>query len=94
MRILNTNKDFYSAVGKNDFTVVFEKTSDDELRILEGTCNEDKIKNLLPPKKGGKAKNKVKRKSNPEVVSVFDLEANEWRAFRLDSLLKVDIKAR
>jgi hypothetical protein len=85
MKTLNTNQDFYSAVGNNDFTVVFEKTSDDELRILEGTCDKKKIANLLPPKKGAK--------NNPQVVSVFDLEANEWRAFRLDSLLKVDIKA-
>jgi hypothetical protein len=93
MKTLNTNQDFYSAVGNNDFTVVFEKTSDDELRILEGTCDKKKIANLLPPKKGAKNKSKVKRKNNPQVVSVFDLEANEWRAFRLDSLLKVDIKA-
>lgn len=63
MKVLNTNKDFYAAVGKNDFTVVFEKTSDDELRILQGTCDAEKIKNLLPPNQGGKAKNKVKEKT-------------------------------
>ena len=93
MKTLNTNKDFYKAVGSNDFTVVFEKASDDELRILEGTCDAKKIASILPPKKKGKNKNVIKRKNNPDVVNVFDLEASEWRAFRLDSLLRLNIKA-
>ncbi len=91
MKTLNTNKDFYRAVGKSDFTVVFEKTSDDEIRILEGTCDAKKIASILPAKKG-KKKNTIKRKNNPDVVNVFDLEASEWRAFRLDSLLQLNIK--
>ncbi len=35
-----------------------------------------------------------KRKSNPEVASVWDLDKNAWRSFRYDSVKSVSVDGR
>lgn len=33
----------------------------------------------------------VPRKENPDVLSVWDVEANGWRSFRLDSIISITV---
>lgn len=59
-------------------TVVFTKKDGTE-RTMKCTTMESIIPVKYHPKNTGRAK-------NDQVQNVFDVELNEWRSFRLDSL--------
>lgn len=61
-----------------DVQVTFEK-SDGTERIMRCTLSESKIPEQSKPKNTGK-------KSNDQVLPVFDLDKNAWRSFRLNSV--------
>lgn len=65
-------------------TVVFEKTNG-ELREMRCTLQS----NYLPPQllQEGEAVNK--RAENPNTLSVWDVENNGWRSFRMDSIKNI-----
>lgn len=83
-------KELLARLREGEVTIVFLKADETE-RTLRGTLNEDLIgpepivDNPLGPKKP-----KHHRKRNPEVQVIYDLDANEWRSFRWDSLVSVE----
>jgi|15BtaG_2_1085339.scaffolds.fasta_scaffold00619_12 hypothetical protein len=67
--------------------VTFNKVNGDQ-RIMTCTLKADK----LPEVKVNESTNKPKkvRKQNPDVCSVFDINAEGWRSFRWDKLTNVN----
>jgi hypothetical protein len=65
----------------NTVHLTFRK-KDDTIREMTCTLMESK----LPQKEQGKES----RKENDTSIPVFDLEKNEWRAFRFDSIKQIN----
>jgi hypothetical protein len=63
-------------------TIEFEKV-DGSTRKLVCTLSPSKIPVEKSPKNAGKAKNE-------EILAVFDVEKQDWRSFRWDSVRKVE----
>ena len=70
----------------NEILVTFEKTDGTEREML-CTLIENKIPDEKKPKNAG-------RKVNTESLSVFDLEKNEWRSFRYNSVKYFTVKTK
>jgi len=70
---------------ENVVNVVFVKKDGTE-RILNCTLNPS----LLPAQD---TETSSTRKSNPEVMSVWDVDNSGWRSFRLDSVLTMSVGA-
>ena len=71
--------DLVKLLKTKEVTVVFKKVSGD-LREMHCTLKEE----VLPKIKGTSV-----RKRNEEVLPVWDLDKEEWRSFRLDSIIEV-----
>jgi len=65
-------------------TITFTK-KDGTLRTMKATLKEDFL-----PRQIDVEEHAQKRKPNPDVCAVFDLEVEGWRSFRWDSLMIVD----
>lgn len=61
----------------------FTKVKDGEVRQMKATLVSDKI----PSDKMPKTDANENLKKNQTAVRVFDLDLNDWRSFRVDSLL-------
>ncbi len=70
---------------KKIVTITFTKV-DGSKRVMKATLKDDLI-DYEP--KDSKDTEKV-RKENKDILSVWDIDANGWRSFRLDSLIRVD----
>lgn len=70
-------------LGKNTLKIVFTKTDGTE-REMHCTLDES----VVPPyeKKGTK-------KSNEDVIPVWDIDLSAWRSFRVDSVKLVEVIA-
>ena len=66
-------------------TVSFRKANG-ELRLMVCTLQSD----YLPPVDPVKAATAAAKPANDEVVVVWDLEAEGWRSFRVDSVISVE----
>lgn len=64
-------------------TVKFTKKDGSERKML-CTLSENEIPSEKSPKNTGKAK-------NDDVIPVFDVEKQEWRSFRIDSVVSIII---
>lgn len=62
-------------------TVVFEKTDGTE-RVMKCTLRDD----IIVPYEKKTDKNKV---VNPNIIAVWDVEVNDWRSFKYDSVKEV-----
>lgn len=63
-------------------TVVFEKT-DGSIRTMKGTLLAEYLptwEKTVEPAEG------LERKQNENILSVWDMENNGWRSFRIDSI--------
>jgi hypothetical protein len=65
----------------NEATITFIKKDGTERKML-CTLMEDKIPSEKTPKNSGKAQSE-------ESVAVFDLEKEDWRSFRFDSIKEI-----
>jgi hypothetical protein len=65
--------------------VTFEK-SDGSTRKMRCTLIENEIPQEKMPKNSGRAQ-------NSEVIAVFDLDKNDWRSFRFDSVRRIEISS-
>lgn len=72
----------------NTVTVTFTK-KDGTQRVLRGTTNPKYIP-PAPVTENEKPKRAIA--SNPDVAKVFDLDINEWRSFRYDSVTQVEVE--
>lgn len=68
---------FINALRKGICTVIFTK-SDGSVRTMKCTLNESVL-----PEPSGKTST---RRSNPDVISAWDIEKEGWRSFRIDSV--------
>jgi len=66
---------------QGEVTVTFTKVNG-ESRVMTCTLNES----VLPPK----PETTTPRKSNPDVLSVWDTNAQGWRSFRWDSVTAIN----
>ncbi len=66
----------------DEVKITFTKVDGTE-RVMLCTLKEDKV---VPYEK----KTDRVREENPDVLRVWDLEKNEWRGFRLDSIRSVE----
>ena len=65
----------------NLMTVKFVKLNGDE-RTIDCTLHES----ILPEKPISGYPNTIKKKENQDVLSVWDIDKDGWRSFRLDSI--------
>lgn len=65
----------------NVVEVVFTKVNG-EKRVMKCTLQES----YLPDQKGD-----TERKKNENVLAVFDIDSNDWRSFRFDSVISYNI---
>lgn len=82
-RMILTKQEIVEALKSNKCVVKFTKVNG-EVREMPCTLRED-----LVPKYEHKTDNP--KKVNENVVSVWCLDRNEWRSFRVDSLLELRI---
>ena len=71
---------------ENVLTVTFTK-KDGSNRVMSCTLRPDK----LPPLKEVTEENQAQRKQSDTSIAVYDLEKNDWRSFRVDSVTDVQI---
>jgi hypothetical protein len=81
-----TYDELKSVLQLNVANVTFTKKNGDK-RVLNCTL----IPDHLPAIEVKEGEEKTERKVNTDVLSVWDLENEGWRSFRLDSLEKVEI---
>jgi hypothetical protein len=75
--------DWLSSILKTSkLTITFQK-KDGSNRVMNATLNES----IVPKYEKKTDKEKVKTK---DTLSVFDLDKNEWRSFRLDSIKQIE----
>lgn len=75
--------DWLSSVLKTSkLTITFQK-KDGSNRVMNATL----IESIVPKYEKKTDKEKVKTK---DTLSVFDLDKNEWRSFRLDSIKQIE----
>lgn len=74
--------DYREVLKNNICEVVFTKKNGDE-RTMTCTLHPD----VLPITEGVREY----REPNPDTISVWDIEADGWRAFRLDSIKSFEI---
>ena len=67
-----------------EVTISFTKKDGTERKMI-CTLAENKIPSEKMPKNSGKSK-------SDDALAVFDLEKNDWRSFRWDSVTKIDYK--
>jgi hypothetical protein len=65
---------------KKAMRITFTKVNGDE-RVMDCSLQE----HLVPPT------NPDNRKENEEVLPVFDINKGEWRSFRMDSIIKIEV---
>jgi hypothetical protein len=75
------------ALTKHECTVTFTKVNG-ETRVMPCTLKED----IIPkPPADVASKSTVKRQENQNVVSVWCLDKKEWRSFRVDNVVDLEI---
>lgn len=72
----------YGVLKMHETTVVFTKKDGTERKLL-CTLAENKIPSEKTPKNSGKVK-------SDEAIAVFDLEKQDWRSFRWDSVTQIN----
>jgi len=80
-QVFKTDEDknwFKSILREREITVIFTKKDGTERKML-CTLSENKIPKEKSPTGSGKTQ-------NGDALAVFDLEKEEWRSFRYDSL--------
>lgn len=76
------------ALKNHECTVTFTKVNG-ETRVMPCTLKEDVIPK---PPADVASKSTVKRHENQNVVSVWCTDKKEWRSFRVDNVLDLEIK--
>lgn len=68
--------------------IVFTKANGDE-RVLHGTLKEDLLPQQIDVEEAIQKKTK---KPNPDVLAVYDVQAEGWRSFRWDSVKNINLE--
>ena len=82
-KLVMTRDEILNTLRENTVALSFTKVKDGEVRNMTATLEQGKIPVEKMPKSGS-----VDQSVGGEsTVRVFDLDLNEWRSFRIDSLL-------
>lgn len=82
---MEKTKDTLKEQLKNNVLLVTFRKTDDTIRDMKCTLMESFLPKVEIIETTGKTK-----KDNPNIVSVWDLDKNSWRSFRLDSIIKIE----
>ena len=77
------NRNYQHLLRGNIVEVTFTKKSTGETRVMRCTLNAQHL-----PEQTQSSRIK---EFNPEVMSVFDLDKQDWRSFRIDSIVSVAV---
>lgn len=77
------NRNYQHLLRENIVEVTFVKKSTGETRVMRCTLNAQHL-----PEQTQTSRTK---EFNPEVISVFDLDKQDWRSFRIDSIVSVAV---
>lgn len=78
----DTQREFFtSSLRRGVYRVTFTKVNGEQ-RVMRCTLNQTLIPEVHTPK----GVNESAEQPSLEVIRVFDLEANGWRSFRIDSV--------
>jgi len=80
-----TKENLIDMLRSNIITVTFTKVNGDE-RVMKCTLMIEYVPNA--PSTNGKM---VLRESDTKTVSVWDIEANGWRSFKVDSIKSISM---
>jgi len=83
--IEEVNRNYQKLLRENIAEVTFTKKSTGETRVMRCTLNAQHL-----PEQTQEQATRAKQ-FNPEVVSVFDLDKQDWRSFRIDSIVSVAV---
>lgn len=78
--------DLVSVLRENTVKLSFTKVKDGQVREMTATLKSD----LIPADKVPSTDANANTEKNKVAVRVFDLDLNDWRSFRVDSLLTFD----
>ncbi len=81
----DASKEWLRDTLHNQEVIVTFKKKDGTIRDMRCTLSEK----LIQPYE--RKENSTPKRQNDDVLPVFDLDKNEWRSFRLDSVKKVEI---
>lgn len=87
--LLNDRDHLIGLLKKHTLQVVFTKTNG-ETREMRCTLRHDLLPEITVDPD---AEPKPKRAVNTSTISVFDLEKEDWRSFRVDSITSVEVEA-
>lgn len=79
-----TKEDYKKALLSGVYEVCFEK-KDGTYRVMRCTLVNQLIPRTMKEVLEAPFENQ-KKKENPNIISVYDLEKNSWRSFRVDSV--------
>lgn len=79
---LSEKENLLEALRKGTVTVTFEKVSTGELRVMPCTLNP-----VVLEAHGTSDSTKSTKAKNENVVSVWCTDKNDWRSFRLDTVV-------
>ena len=92
MKKIEGTKKSMNTLDHNFRESLIEHLSNGEVKVTfekkDGTLREMRCTLKDVPKYERKTE-KVSRKKNEEVLSVFDLDKNEWRSFRIESIKNI-----
>lgn len=75
-------RDWIKGVLRNETATLTFQKKDGTMRVMKASLREEHIPTF-------EKKTDAVRKANDEVLSVVDLEKNEWRSFRYDSVVGI-----
>jgi hypothetical protein len=75
-------RDWIKGVLQNETAELTFQKKDGTMRVMKASLREEHIPTF-------EKKTDAVRKANDEVLSVVDLEKNEWRSFRYDSVVGI-----
>jgi hypothetical protein len=76
-------RDWIKGVLRNETATLTFQKKDGTMRVMKASLRESDLPAY-------EKKTESVRKQNDEVLSVVDLELNEWRSFRFDSIKKIE----
>lgn len=80
--------DYVALLKSNLLLVTFRKTNG-EIRHMKATQYQPYLDRVCPPRTPGAVDRP--RKDNPDLVPCWDMEANAWRSFLLDSVIEYQL---
>jgi patatin-like phospholipase/acyl hydrolase len=83
--IIENRDTFREFLHKNILEVTFNK-DDGSQRVMKCTLDPNQIHQVE-----SEDSSKTQRKTNPDVIAVWDIEKEGWRSFRWDSVKRVQL---